>query len=277
MIIDFHVHLFPPEIIVQRERFFDDAQFAALYSHEKSKMASLDELLSMMRKEGVDLAVAMAFPFTNESYRQLQNEYLLESSRKSGGAIIPFLAAPTEIDDLNKWALHVKENGAGGIGEVAFYQAGFREKEKQYLESLLQAAYHANLPVCLHVNEPVGHWYPGKYSPSFEFLYDVISQNKNSKIILAHWGGGMFFYELMKEVHAGFAHVMYDTAATPFLYDERIYRIAREIVGSGKILFGSDYPLLSPSRYLATIRASFDGDALASVLSGNALALLNEK
>ena len=44
-------------------------------------------------------------------------------------------------------------------------------------------------------------------------------------------------------------NVFFDTAASPFLYDPEIYQIAVSILGVDKILFGSDYPLLSPARY----------------------------
>lgn len=277
MIIDFHVHIFPPEMISERTRFFDDRRFSALYSDEKSKIIGQRELSEMMAREGISRAVAMAFPFENDEYRELQNEYLLESSRKSGGTIIPFLAAPEKIAHLEKWAVNAKKSGAAGIGEVAFYSSGFGEKEKEYLQALLRVASIAGLPVCLHVNEPVGHRYPGKYPTSFELLYEVIAQNKHTNIILAHWGGGLFFYELMKEVRANFSHVMYDTAATPYLYDEKIYRVARDIVGPEKILFGSDFPLLAPSRYLTPIRASFEKDACSAVLFENARTLLERK
>ena len=45
-----------------------------------------------------------------------------------------------------------------------------------------------------------------------------------------------------------------DTAAAPFLYDLRIYRSALEIIGSERLVFGSDYPLLRPGRYVDDMR-----------------------
>lgn len=274
MIIDFHVHLFPPEMIAHRERFFDDAHFAALYKTEKSKMVNRNELLAMMRREGIKRAVAMAFPFENDEYRTLQNEYLLESSRETGGTIIPFLVAPDDAESLREWTADAKKRGAAGIGEVAFYATGFGKREQQYLAALLHAASIAELPVCLHVNEPVGHRYPGKYASSIELLYEAIAQYPNAKIILAHWGGGIFFYELMKEVREALSHVWYDTAATPYLYDENIYKIAGEIIGAEKILFGSDYPLISPARYIQAMRRYFYDEELTHVLGANAQKLL---
>jgi predicted TIM-barrel fold metal-dependent hydrolase len=38
--------------------------------------------------------------------------------------------------------------------------------------------------------------------------------------------------------------VWYDVAASPLLYDSRIFRTVVDTVGEDKILYGSDYPLL---------------------------------
>ena len=38
-------------------------------------------------------------------------------------------------------------------------------------------------------------------------------------------------------------NVYYDTAASPLLYDQRVYRAVADCVGAERILFGSDYPL----------------------------------
>jgi predicted TIM-barrel fold metal-dependent hydrolase len=46
------------------------------------------------------------------------------------------------------------------------------------------------------------------------------------------------------------------------------------IVGAGKILFGSDYPLLAPERYIREITAAgLDPDCVQAMLGGNAARL----
>jgi len=40
------------------------------------------------------------------------------------------------------------------------------------------------------------------------------------------------------------ANVWFDTAASPYLYRSDIYRLAAELAGEEKVLFGTDYPLL---------------------------------
>jgi hypothetical protein len=61
---------------------------------------------------------------------------------------------------------------------------------------------------------------------------------------------------MMPEVAKEVARVYYDTAASPFLYSRRVYDMVSRIVGPEKILFGSDFPLISPKRYFAEIEQS---------------------
>ena len=68
-------------------------------------------------------------------------------------------------------------------------------------------------------------------------------------MILAHWGGLLPFHELNPHVRKAFANVWYDAAASPLLYDSRVFRGVVDTVGADKVLYGSDYPLLLyPSR-----------------------------
>jgi predicted TIM-barrel fold metal-dependent hydrolase len=60
----------------------------------------------------------------------------------------------------------------------------------------------------------------------------------------------------MPEVVKAMTNVYYDTAASPFLYSKKIYAIVSEIVGARKILFGTDFPLISPRRYFQELKES---------------------
>jgi len=132
-----------------------------------------------------------------------------------------------------------------------------------------------DIPVLLHANEPVGHLYPGKTDVTLKQLEAFVTNNPALKIILAHWGGGLFFYETMGEIKEKFKNVYYDTAASPFLYDERIYGIAKTMGLCEKILFGSDFPLLQHSRYIAAIEKSgFSIEEKQLILGENAKNLL---
>jgi hypothetical protein len=91
-------------------------------------------------------------------------------------------------------------------------------------------------------------------------------------LILAHWGGGLCFYQLLKkEVPESLSHVYYDTAASPYLYEASIYAVVSRLVGHDKVLFGSDFPLLSPDRYFREVaEADLGAREVEAILGGNA-------
>jgi predicted TIM-barrel fold metal-dependent hydrolase len=63
----------------------------------------------------------------------------------------------------------------------------------------------------------------------------------------------MPFYELMPEVKEALDNTWFDTAASGYLYDSRIFEQVTRLTGSGRILFGSDYPLVPQQRCLKDI------------------------
>ena len=80
MIIDFHTHVFPPQIQKRRSHYIDtDPCFAILYSNPKAKLATADELIASMDKEGVDMAVIVNLGWTTHELCVETNDYILES------------------------------------------------------------------------------------------------------------------------------------------------------------------------------------------------------
>jgi uncharacterized protein len=254
-VIDFHTHIFSPEIIARRGEYLQDRHFSLLYGDPVSRMADNVTLLKAMNASSVDLSVIMGFPWTSEKFCEAQNSFYSTLHGLSLSRLFPYGSVPViKGIDTDSWTREIRKLGLYGVGEVAFYTGGMTGDAISFLESLLDSSARHGLPVCLHVNEPIGHLYPGKYDPGFDRLFSVIKNQPDATIILAHWGGGLFFYELMPEVRSAFARVFYDTAASPFLYDERIFATACGITGPDKILFGSDFPLIQPTRYLESIR-----------------------
>jgi uncharacterized protein len=278
MIIDFHTHVFEPGIADNRKNYFDDPTFALLYSADKSKIIDHKALLRAMDESGIDHAVAMGFPWEKEKYCERQNKYFSEIAKTTNGKIIPFGSVPlNEKLEIENWTAHLKESGLAGIGEIAFYGEGLNYKKAGILQELFSSAEKHSLPVCLHVSEPVGHEYTGKHNTDFTTIYSVIKDFPKTTVILAHWGGGLFFYELMDEVKVTLRNVYYDTAASPFLYREEIFETALKIIGPDKILFGSDFPLLNFKKYLAPIEKYIPNtDDKNKILEKNAAQILKQ-
>ena len=259
MIIDTHTHLFPEKIRKNREAYFsDEPAFQKLYQSPKSRLIGAREMLASMDDGQVDKSVIFGFPWKNEELFKWHNDYIGEvvsryPERFIGlGCFDPFSDGAAEETQRC-----LQEGGLSGIGELAFYQSGIENDSLARLKPVMEICRGRNLPVLIHTNEPVGHQYPGKTPNTLAQIYQLIETFSQNNIILAHWGGGLFFFSLLKkEVRQRLKRVYFDTAASPYLYDSSVYRLAVELVGVDKILFGSDFPLLPPARYFKEMKAA---------------------
>ena len=258
MIIDCHTHIFPDEIRKDRKAFCEkDKGFFSIYNDSKARIAGVEDLIASMDASGVGRSVICGFPWGRPDLCYLQNQYLIESVSRYPNRLIFFISLLFSAPDWSERELdRGMKAGAKGVGEIAFYDREMSSEDINSMKSILTEMERYGIPLLLHTNERIGHSYPGKGSTPLEHFYELILSFPNLPIILAHWGGGLPFYELMPEVAKNMANVYYDTAASPFLYSKRIYAIASEIVGSEKILFGTDFPLLSPRRYFEELEES---------------------
>jgi uncharacterized protein len=258
MILDGHTHVFPEDICRRREDYFaDEPAFRLLYESPKSRLVGPEEMVAAMAEAGVEAAVIMGFPWRQERLWRRQHEVILEAMRRYPRHLIGFCAvhplepgAPREVE-------RCLAAGFRGVGELAWYEADLGEDVAAVLAPITELCGHYRVPLLLHTNDPVGPNYPGKAALSLPALYEAIKAFPEVDWILAHWGGGLPFYGLMKkEGPEVLRRVYFDTAASPYLYRPEIYRLVAEMVGPDKIIFGSDYPLLPVSRYLKELEAA---------------------
>jgi predicted TIM-barrel fold metal-dependent hydrolase len=276
MLIDCHTHLFPPEIRNARELFFpDESAFELLYGDPRSRMIGTRELIAAMDAEGVDRAVVFGFPWRQAKTFKRHNDYIMEAVAAHPDRLIGLACFDALHPKAAEETRRGLDGGLAGAGELAFYEAGITAASLDKLAPTMDVCRARGVPVMLHTNEPVGHQYPGKAPNTLRQIYDLVRRFPDNRIILAHWGGGLFFYHLLKkEVKAALRNVYYDTAATPYLYDPPIWSTACAIVGAERILFGTDFPLLKPDRYLKDIEAAgVSADDRKRILGANAVEL----
>ena len=277
MIIDFHTHIFPPWLKERRDEYIKaDPCFSLLYSQPEARMATAEELLASMDEDGVDLSVVLNIGWVSHELCVKTNDYILGSVSRYPTRLVGFCAiqpgaGDAAIAELERCA----EAGAKGIGELRSDVQGFDLTDKAKMKPLVDAALKHNLIFLTHSSEPVGHEYPGKGGINPDALYSFIAAFPNLTLVCAHWGGGLPFYALMPEVDKALANVFFDTAATIFLYKPQIFEQMGRIIGSDKILFGTDYPLMHQSRVLDQIQsAQLPEEDKARILGANAQKLL---
>jgi predicted TIM-barrel fold metal-dependent hydrolase len=275
MLIDIHTHAFPRVIREQRDKFFDnEPAFELLYKSPKARLVGAADTVAMMDEQGVDKSVVFGFPWRSEDTFRLNNDYILEAVARYPDRLIGFCCLDPMHTDAAGEVERCLQAGLSGVGELAFYTSGLDER---CLDPIMAVARRYDVPVMLHTNEPVGHQYPGKSPNTLIQIYTLVKRFQHNRIILAHWGGGLFFYTLLKkEVRETLANVWFDTAASPFLYQPAIYQHAITLAGADKVLWGTDFPLLKPRRYFKEMDQAGLADAEKRAICGaNALMLLN--
>jgi uncharacterized protein len=275
MIIDFHTHVFSPSLIERRgDLAGSEPLFGGLYSSPQAKLATVDELIASMDSHNIDVSVIQNIQWANIDLCRESNDYIIESVARYPGRLRGFIMV-----NLTEPAAAIQEierctnSGIKGIGEVRLSPANLQNIN--LLKPAIQTMINRGLILLTHASEPVGHLYPGKGDSTPESLYSFITAFPELKLVCAHWGGGLPFYALMPEVKQALKNVYFDSAASPFLYAPAVYRQVVHLIGAEKVLFGSDYPLLSPARLIREIGAAGLGTERQNmILAGNAARLL---
>ena len=278
MIIDFHTHVVPSGIKERRADYAGrDACFSLLYAEPKAKLATAEEVIASMDEHGIDKSVILNLGWVSHELCVETNDNILEAiarypERLIGFCVIQPLAGDKALKELERCA----RNGVKGIGEMRPDVQDFDLKDSSVMRPVIETAVRHNLIFLTHASEPVGHQYFGKGNITPEAIYPFILNFPDLKVVCAHWGGGLPFYALMPEVAEALGNVYFDTAATPFLYKPQIFQQIADIAGSDKILFGSDYPLLSPKRIIDQLESTgLSQKDKANILGGNAQRLLS--
>lgn len=277
MLIDFHTHIFPPEIIRNRERYCErDPWFDTLYHKPGAFMASADDLIAEMDVSGVDAAVTFSFGWTDPVLIAETNSYVIDAIRRFPGRIYGMaVTLPTTGDAAIHELERCAQAGMIGLGELMPHGQRYSLSDTTLLAPLMEVARRYDLLVLAHCSEPVGHQYAGKGNVSLPDIVSFLSAFPDIRFIAAHWGGGLPFYTLMPEIQTVAANVWYDTAATIYLYRASIFPVAAALVGADRILFASDYGLLRQRRVIDHIRQSgLDEASLLRILGENARQLL---
>jgi predicted TIM-barrel fold metal-dependent hydrolase len=277
MILDFHTHIFPESFRHRREQLATrDATFGELYADPKAKMATADGLVAAMDDDGVEISVVMGVGWTDPGIAREANDYIIASVSRHPGRLIGFAGvSPAWPDGGFEEADRCARAGLRGIGELHPDTQRFDLGDASTMAPLVGVALEHGLVLTTHSSEPVGHSYAGKGRTRPEVLWRFIENYPDVTLACAHWGGGLPFYALMPEVAESLGNVYFDTAASPFLYDRRIFSVAASLVGADKILLASDFPLMRLGRVLGQLDRSGLSELDRQAVSGdNAVRLL---
>ena len=257
MIIDGLTHILPPYFIEHRDdALARDRTFAELFANPKARIAQAEILMDEMGRSGVDRSVIAGFGWTDQELARRSNDYILESAARYSDQLIP-VCSVNPFWDGDAAALEAErclQSGAVGIGELHADTQGWVDVPYEILDDLMSVVRKHNAVVIVHASEPVGHNYPGKGTMTPRKLLRLATTYPDNRFVFSHFGGGLPFYIQMPEVAQALSNVWFDSAAAPFLYEPGVYRTAVDIVGASRVMFASDFPLLSQRRTLKHLK-----------------------
>ncbi len=276
-IIDAHTHILPDEFRNDPNKaLLADDTFRELFSSTVNRTASADLLISEMELADVGMSIVLGYGWTNKDVARVANDYLLDASRNYPGRIVPFCSVnPLWGDSAIYEVERCVSAGARGVGELHFSTQRIDIPSLPRLADFMKCLSMLDIPVVVHASEPVGHTYVGKGETTPRILMALVRKFPENRFVFAHFGGGLPFYSLMPEVRDALANSWFDSAAFPFLFEPRVFSVSAMSAGVKKILFGSDYPLVTQRRALREFRkAGLEKDCEELILASNMAEIL---
>lgn len=181
-----------------------------------------DDFIKFMNENGIDKAVILPIPGNN--YNSLRsNKYLQDAVTRFPDRFIPFC----KFD--NNLSINLTANG--------FYGAKFHVVYEKYKSNDLELYYktleYYGCPLIIHA----------KFTNKGEQIKKILEIAPNLKIILAHMGRGHIYTDEMVEdllnEFKDYNNVYFETSTVG---RSRVIEMACKIIGSKRLMFGSDYP-----------------------------------
>jgi hypothetical protein len=290
-IIDAHVHLFPTR---------DAGQKALRNVSPTGYWGTWDELTNVMHKANVSRAAAVAtlplkFMFEAALMRQGKtdedvsnqelmermlgrlhryNTWLREQCRSNGNlwAFIyadPFVGMERLLEEISS------QCGRGGVRGLKMHpMLGHYFPDDPSLWPLYEFASSQGLIIIFHGGR-------SPESPKIQYAHPkrfrkVLKAFPGLEIVVAHMG--MDFWQDTKEIARSFENVHFDTSVAisdspqrQALSDPEAVRLIRA-VGTGKVMFASDFPWGDPSRDIQRVlKLGLSDSELEEIVAGNAM------
>ena len=288
-IVDAHIHAYPAEVAADpaawgraRAEPGWTACVAPAGRRSIQGWADPDAIIADMDEAGVDACVMLGWDWERQETCDLQNGWYSQWIRRHPGRLVGFAAVQPAAGARSIEALErALDSGLCGVGESLPQAQGFT-LDDPWWRRVVETAIRRRIPITLHATDPAAGPVAGPKTPLDAYVR-LAGEYPEATFILAHWGGGLALRGAPGEGELP-SNLFFDTAASPLLYDPGAFRRAVDRVGAGKILYGSDYPLiLYPGdsrrpgfgRFLDEIgRAGLDAGERAAILGANIRRLL---
>lgn len=291
LVIDSHVHLYPKEVsrdpaawaVSRSERHWSRLVLPRDGRRSLQGWGDVDDLLGEMDRAGVDRAVLQGWYWEHQETCDWQNAYYADCIRAHPDRLSAFASVQPKSGRKATDEVHrCRDQGFLGLGELCPAAQNGELGDPNWME-VMHLASDLDLIVLFHADEMVGRRHPGRVFTPPEDLQLVLEECPSLRVVLAHLGGGLVFHCLNRGAGSFLKRVWFDTAASALIYRNAVHAAAVACGAGDRILFGSDYPLITHpketdqpdlARDLEDVRSAGLAEVdLDRVLGGNAAAL----
>lgn len=251
--IDFHVHLHDAETIAAMG---PRAAQMARYFGQENVTVSADELADKYRALNMMAVLVNTTDVTSSGIPPVPNDHIAAAVRRNPDVFIGFGAVDPRqgkvaIDEARRCA---DDLGLRGIGELNPGRQGFFPNDAD-LYPLWQACDDAGLIVLLHggmlgsgAGSPGGMGYKLKYTRPIPYQDDIAADFPTLKIVGAHptWPWGSESLAIARHKTNFYIDL---SGWAPKYFPAELTTYVDKII-SKQVLFGSDWPMIEPERWL---------------------------
>ena len=259
MIIDAHAHVFPDRIAKRAT----DAVFEFYgFAKPKEERGTAALLTEQLKAAGVDKAIVHSSA-TNGAHVGKTNDWLAALPREH---FIPFGTMHPEMQNKGEEIERMISLGLKGIKLHPDFQQF--SMDDPLAEEIYEAA-EGKLPILFHTGD-----YRQDYSNPKRLL-KMMRKYPGLSCIAAHMGGWSVWESDAQCLYG--ENVYFDTSSTLwFISEKKAVELIREH-GADKILFGTDYPVMSVNEELKRFnRLELTEEEREKILSKNVLHLLGD-
>ena len=279
MIIDFHTHTFPDQIV---ERAIAKLSKSARIKNYLD--GTLHDLKASMHGAGIDYAVLLPVVTKPSQQETINRTAILINDLWQETGILSFGGIHPENDNYREILRNLAKRGVWGIKLHPVFQQTYFD-DIRYLR-IMECACENNLIILTHAGFDVS--FPNQDFVTPDRISAALEQIRPDKLVLAHMGGWGCWDEV-EEMLTQY-DIWLDTSFTlsplrsndgkiserpdQSLKQEQFLRIVRAF-GAKRILFGTDSPWADLSESLALIRESgLTPSELRDILGANAANLI---
>lgn len=259
--IDAHCHIYPEKIASRAVKGTD-----TFYGENSLCKGTASDLIEEGKKAGIDHFIVQSVATTPHQVKSI-NEFIAREVENSNGLMTGLGTLHPESSDISGDIEHILELGLHGVKLHPDIQA-FKMDDYRCLK-IYELCEQKNIPILMHAGDSrYDYSNPNRFLP-------ILQIYTNLTVVGAHLGGWSVWDEAADKLNNLPNFYVDCSSCFGFIPVQKVKQLIRHY-GADRVLFGTDYPMWSPSQEIKQILSlGLDENEIKSILNINAKKVFN--